>query len=142
MTTVRAAGGIVVRNGATGPEVVVIHRPAQDDWSFPKGKAKPGESDELCALREVAEETGLLCELGVLLGEIRYRDARRRPKRSLLYLMRPITGEFRPSSEVDEMRWVTLEEAAALLTYPRDLELLERSRERISAPLDAVAGSA
>ena len=61
---VQAAGGVVVRDGADGPEVLLVHRPAYDDWSFPKGKLEPGESDEECAVREVEEETGLRCALG------------------------------------------------------------------------------
>jgi 8-oxo-dGTP diphosphatase len=60
---VRAAGGVVVRDAPGGPEVLVVHRPEYDDWTFPKGKAEPGETDEACALREVEEETGLVCEL-------------------------------------------------------------------------------
>ena len=51
---IRASGGLIVRDG----RVVVVHRPEYDDWSFPKGKADPGESDEDCALREIEEETG------------------------------------------------------------------------------------
>ena len=60
MTLVRAAGGLVVRDG----DVLLVHRPKYDDWTFPKGKAEDGETDEECALREVVEETGLRCELG------------------------------------------------------------------------------
>jgi 8-oxo-dGTP pyrophosphatase MutT (NUDIX family) len=63
LALIRAAGGIVCRHGRDGVEVILVHRPRYDDWTFPKGKANPGESDEACALREVEEETGLLCEL-------------------------------------------------------------------------------
>jgi len=59
VTVVRAAGGLVVRDDT----VLLVHRPKYDDWTFPKGKAEDGESDEDCALREVREETGLSCEL-------------------------------------------------------------------------------
>src|SRR6266576_6135273 len=62
---VRAAGGAVARAGRRGrAEILVVHRPRYDDWTLPKGKCNPGESDEACALREVEEETGLACELG------------------------------------------------------------------------------
>ena len=54
----------MVRDGADGPEVAVVHRPRYDDWSLPKGKLEPGEGWEQAALREVEEETGLRCELG------------------------------------------------------------------------------
>src|SRR5262245_62687058 len=79
--TVRAAGGVVVRQGENGaPEVLIVHRPAYDDWSFPKGKCEDGESEEEAAVREVEEETGLKCRLERELTTTRYRDARGRPK--------------------------------------------------------------
>jgi 8-oxo-dGTP pyrophosphatase MutT (NUDIX family) len=58
--------------------VVLVHRPRYDDWTFPKGKAHRGESDEDCALREVEEETGLRCELGEELPSTAYLDGRGR----------------------------------------------------------------
>src|SRR6202165_5784769 len=62
--TVKAAGGLVCRPGPAGlVEVAVGHRPAYDDWSFPKGKLERGETAEAAALREVAEETGFECSL-------------------------------------------------------------------------------
>ena len=84
---VRAAGGVVTRGEP--PEVLVVHRPRYDDWSFPKGKAEPGERDEDCALREVEEETGLRCELREELPSTSYTDARGRPKRVRYWLMTP-----------------------------------------------------
>ncbi|HEX6115926.1 MAG TPA: NUDIX domain-containing protein, partial [Solirubrobacterales bacterium] len=72
---VRAAGGVVLRDGAEGLEVAVVHRPKHDDWSLPKGKLEPGESWVDAALREVAEETGLECELGAELSPKSYHDA-------------------------------------------------------------------
>ena len=119
--TVRAAGGIVERDGL----VLLVHRPRYDDWTLPKGKCDDGESDEDCALREVWEETGLRCELGAEAGVTEYVDARGRPKIVRWWRMRPLGGEFVPSEEVDEIRWESLAAAAALLTYPRDADLLE-----------------
>ena len=66
---IRAAGGIIIRDG----EILIVHRPKYDDWSLPKGKCKPGESDEACALREIEEETGLHCEIERALGESHYQ---------------------------------------------------------------------
>jgi 8-oxo-dGTP diphosphatase len=122
LTVVRAAGGLVVRDG----KVLLVHRPKYDDWSFPKGKCDAGESDEVCALREVEEETGLRCELLDEIGETSYRDARGRPKIVRYWRMRPVVGQFTPHDEVDEIRWETPELAAGLLSWPRDLPLLER----------------
>jgi len=47
---------------------VLVHRPVYDDWSFPKGKLHPGETEAQAALREVQEETGLRCRLGREVG--------------------------------------------------------------------------
>ena len=81
MSVVRAAGGVPVRETPDGREVLVIHRPQYGDWSFPKGKCEPGESDEACAIREVEEETGLVCVLGDELPSTSYTDSKGRPKR-------------------------------------------------------------
>lgn len=118
---VRAAGGVVARDG----EVLLVHRPRYDDWTFPKGKAEDGESDEDCALREVWEETGLRCELEDELPSTHYVDARGRPKRVRWWRMRVVGDDgFTPNEEVDELRWVDGDTAAALLTYERDGSLL------------------
>ena len=122
LTVVRAAGGLVVRDG----RVVLVHRPKYDDWSFPKGKCHEGESDEACALREVEEETGLRCELLEELGQTSYVDSRGRSKIVRYWRMRAVDGEFVPDGEGDEIRWQTREDAAGLLSWPRDLPLLER----------------
>ncbi len=108
---VAAAGGVVVRDGDDGPEVVVVHRPRYDDWSLPKGKLEPGEEWAAAALREVDEETGLACELVRELAPARYRDRKGREKLVRWWLMRPLGGEFVANSEVDELRWVGTDEA-------------------------------
>ena len=87
--TVRAGGGLVVRDG----EVLLVHRPKYDDWTFPKGKAEAGESDEDCALREVWEETGLHCALGSELAATEYADALGRPKIVRWWLMEPLSDD-------------------------------------------------
>ena len=123
---VRAAGGVVVREGDSGVEVVLVHRPKYDDWTLPKGKAETWETDEECAVREVEEETGLRCELIEELETSRYADAAGRPKIARYWLMRPVEGtlRLRPTREVDDARWVPLPEAEEQLTYARDVRVL------------------
>ncbi len=144
---VRAAGGIIWRSQADGAdgvvdgvvEVVIVHRPRYDDWSFPKGKNDPGEPDEQCALREVLEETGFAVVLGPELPTVEYIDRRGSPK-SVRYWTMTIdsgldsgldsdpnsdTDGFIANDEVDELRWVRQDQAALLLSYPADRLLLE-----------------
>jgi len=124
--TVRAAGGLVHRRRADGiEEVLLVHRPAYDDWSFPKGKLEAGELEEDAAVREVEEETGLRCRLDRELRTTSYRDARGRPKTVRYWLMTPIGGKLTAANEVDDARFVTLADARELLSYARDVELLD-----------------
>jgi 8-oxo-dGTP diphosphatase len=133
---VRAAGGVIVRrdHGAEASDVriAVIHRPRYDDWTFPKGKCDPGETDAEAAVREVAEETGLRCELGPELGETRYVDNKGRAK-VVRYWVMPAPADADaavaaavPNREVDELLWIARPEAAILLSYDHDRELLGR----------------
>jgi 8-oxo-dGTP diphosphatase len=128
---VRAAGGIVAHRGDDGRwRVLLVHRPRYDDWTFPKGKADDGERPEETARREVEEETGLRCRLVAPLGETSYVDGRGRPKVVRYWRMEAEhETPFVPNPEIDELRWCTGEEAAALLTYPRDRELLDSMGE-------------
>jgi 8-oxo-dGTP pyrophosphatase MutT (NUDIX family) len=131
---VKASGGVVWRRAGDGSiELVVVHRPRYDDWSLPKGKLGPGESWEECALREVAEEVGLRCRLGAELPPVSYCDNKGRAKVVRYWLMEPVDGgaPFTPNDEVDAMRWVGLEDAAALLSYPHDAELVRTAGGRV-----------
>ena len=123
---VRAAGGVVTRDADGGVEIALVHRPKYDDWSLPKGKLDPGEGFEEAALREVEEETGLRCRLGRELGETRYRDNKDRPKVVRYWAMEGGEGEFVPNDEVDELRWVSLDDAKRMLSYDFDRDLVER----------------
>lgn len=131
---VRAAGGVVWRRDAAGElQVVLVHRPAYDDWSFPKGKVKRGEDDRNAALREVEEETSLRCSLGFELGASRYTDASGRPKIARFWAMTPVGGTLAPANEVDEVRWAGVDAALASLTYERDRALLDRLLELVAS---------
>jgi 8-oxo-dGTP pyrophosphatase MutT (NUDIX family) len=122
---VRAAGGLVFRAGVGGDaEIVLVHRLAYDDWTFPKGKLDPGESEPQAALREVEEETGLVCSLGREAGVTSYSDPAGRPKTVRYWEMTPVGGVLSPANEIDDARWVALAEATTQLTHARDRKLL------------------
>jgi 8-oxo-dGTP diphosphatase len=124
-TTIHAAGGVILRRREGHElEVLLVRRPAYDDWTFPKGKLEPGETDEQAALREVEEETGLRCVLGRELPSTSYRDGRGRSKRVRYWLMEAVDGVLGAANEVDDARFLSLREAAELLTYQRDRVLL------------------
>ncbi len=124
---VRAAGGLVRREGPQGPELVLVHRPAYDDWSFPKGKLHDGESEREAALREVEEEIGVRCLIGADVGSIAYVDGRGRDKTVRYWIMRLAEGEvLGAANEVDEARWVPVSQVRQMLTYEHDRELLDR----------------
>jgi 8-oxo-dGTP diphosphatase len=124
---VRAAGGVVVRRGGDGAtEVLLVHRAAYDDWTFPKGKCENGETEEDAAIREVEEETGLRCRLDRELATTQYQDGHGRPKTVRYWLVTPVGGHLAPDHEVDDVRYVDLDEAEEVLTYERDRELLSR----------------
>jgi 8-oxo-dGTP diphosphatase len=119
---VRAAGGVVVRDDG---RIAVIHRPRYDDWSLPKGKLDAGESWEDAALREVREETGLRARLGEELDSSQYKDGKGRDKTVRWWRMEVAEDSgFEPNDEVDELRWVTPEEAASCLSHDHDRALI------------------
>lgn len=125
----RAAGAVVTRKGG---EVLLVHRPKYDDWSFPKGKLDPGEHVVTAAVREVAEETGLDVRLGPALGRQRYRMSNGRWK-SVDYWTARVVGSddvsrYRPNAEIDAVEWVEWKSALRRLTYPYDRETLAEAR--------------
>jgi 8-oxo-dGTP diphosphatase len=126
---VAAAGGVLIRRGDGGAAVAVIHRPKYMDWSLPKGKLEQGEGWMEAAIREVEEETGYRCKAGAELPSVSYLDRHGRRKLVRYWLMEPVEGGFEPHAEVDELRWVTPEEARELLTYPHDRELVQKALE-------------
>jgi|SRR5438067_2848883 len=117
---IRAAGGVVVRDG----RIAVVHRPRYDDWSLPKGKLEPGEGWEQAALREIEEETGLRCRLEDELEPVHY-SVNGRPKTVRYWRMAVVEDPgIDPDEEVDALRWLTPQEAMALLDYEHDRRLV------------------
>jgi 8-oxo-dGTP pyrophosphatase MutT (NUDIX family) len=135
-----AAGAVLWRAGdnetsAEDPLVALVHRPRYDDWSLPKGKVDPGETEPITAVREVEEETGFVSELGRRLATVSYPvEHRSRPggdievgtKRVVYWTARAIGGQFAPNSEVDQLIWLPVKEAMKRLQYPYDRKVLRR----------------
>ncbi|MCT1426612.1 NUDIX hydrolase [Corynebacterium sanguinis] len=116
-----------------GVEVACIHRPHYDDWSLAKGKVDPGESLVATAVREIKEETGYDIRLGKLLGKTIYPV--KNTTKVVYYWTGEVTGgEFTPNSEVDEIRWLPLDEAKELLTYDLDRQVLQKAEKRFRLP--------
>ncbi len=120
---VRAAGAVVLRKG----RVLLVHRPAYGDWSFPKGKLNRGESVAAASVREVAEETGLRIRLGVPLARQSYPNGSH--TKLVDYWVGRVVGDhdvsgYRVNSEIDEVEWVKVEKAAKRLSYRRDRDTL------------------
>jgi 8-oxo-(d)GTP phosphatase len=137
-----AAGALLWHPGEQGPEVVLVHRPRYDDWSFPKGKCLPGEHVLITAVREVTEETGIEITLGRRLRTVRYLSDGR-PKQVDYWAARPAAqaaggadepaepAPFTPNEEVDRLAWLPLTAAGDRLSYQHDTEVLS---EFASAP--------
>ena len=109
-----------------------MHRPKYDDWSLPKGKLEPGETHEAAAVREVEEETGWHC--APRRGTARRcatRTGTGRPKQVRYWRMTPerFAGSSRRTTEIDDVRWISLPEAATLLSYDADRHLLDHVRD-------------
>ncbi len=130
-TDVRAAGAVVTRKGG---DVLLVHRPRYDDWSFPKGKLDRGEPALAAALREVGEETGLQIRLGPRLTAQRYPVGAR--TKVVDYWIGRVVGDddvstYLVNHEIDDVRWVPWQQAEKLLTYDFDRSTLaEAARVR------------
>jgi 8-oxo-dGTP diphosphatase len=125
---VLAAGAVVFRPGG---EVLLVHRPKYDDWSFPKGKLDPGEHPAAAAVREVEEETGLRVRLGVPLPGQRYEVVT--GTKHVSYWVARVLGhddvsDYDVNEEIDEVAWLSVDDALVRLTYERDRRTLVQAR--------------
>jgi 8-oxo-dGTP pyrophosphatase MutT (NUDIX family) len=138
--TATSAGGIVIRTIDGIPHLVAGRRRRQRDeatWTLPKGTPNPPETLEETALREVTEETGLQVRLVAPLDAIEYwfvQGGARIHKTVHYWLMEPVGGDLeRHDREFDEVRWVPIGEAPALLTFDTERALVERAALAVAA---------
>ena len=142
MTVVRAAGGLLWREGPAGPLLALVHRPRRDDWSLPKGKLDEGESWEEAALREVEEETGCTARITGFAGATSYLG-KRAPKLVLYWHMTLVrAGRLDAGDEIDEVAWLAPDAAVARLDYELDRRLVARSPFPGARPVRAGPGDA
>ena len=136
----QASGGVVWREGPAGIELLLVHRPRYDDWTFPKGKLEPGESLVECARREVREEAGVSPLIGRYLGHVSYlRQApATRQKEVHYWAMHADQVDFAPSDEVDRIRWVAEDSFADHVSYPTERSLGERLVDGWRAPSERI----
>jgi 8-oxo-dGTP pyrophosphatase MutT (NUDIX family) len=136
-----SAGGVIYRHTTTGIAVCLISTKGGARWQLPKGKREPGESLEQTAAREVAEETGLVGEVGPRLDRIDLwftwnEDGTpiRHHKLVYFYLLRYRHGSTADHDhEVDDARWFPAEEAIARLTFPNERRVVVHALELVAA---------
>lgn len=116
----RVSGAVVWRTGASGIEVLLVHRVGHRDWALPKGGARRGESDEQCAVREVEEETGVRCALTWELPSASYLDGQGISRTVRYWAAESLSGTFVANREVDEICWLSPVDALRRLSEPRE----------------------
>jgi 8-oxo-dGTP pyrophosphatase MutT (NUDIX family) len=140
-----SAGGVVFRRRDSRIEVALISVGGENRWQLPKGLVDAGESAETAALREAREETGIETELVAPIDKIEYwyyatnRGGRVRFHKFVhFYLLRYLSGDVRDhDAEVNEARWVEIDEARTMLAFAGERKVLERTREMLAAACDA-----
>ncbi|MFT4028491.1 MAG: NUDIX domain-containing protein [Protaetiibacter sp.] len=132
---VLAAGAVCWRVSKKGrPKILLVHRTQHRDVSLPKGKVDPGETLPETAVREIAEETGLIIGLGAPLGVVEYQLPGGRDKQ-VYYWAGEVSEDaianstFESNDEIEQLRWVGLKKAARVLSYPHDLDIVNRFAE-------------
>lgn len=124
---IRAAGVVLTRGSGAHAQTLALYRPLRRDWSLPKGKLDAGEHVLDCAVRECDEESGIVPALRVPLGRQRYVVMGR--QKTVEYWQAQVIRDngFVPDEEVSEIRWMGVDEARAMLTYRRDVDLVEQA---------------
>jgi 8-oxo-dGTP pyrophosphatase MutT (NUDIX family) len=129
MELIEAGGGVVVDLSKGKPRYLLVHRPRYDDWSLPKGKLNSDEQHHDAAIREVKEETGLVCDALAKLSPVNYVTPNGNPKRVMYWLMQARSGKFVKNDEVDAVSWLKRKKAMSLLTHVHDQAVLVEAHQ-------------
>lgn len=140
----RSAGGLVLKRERGSYVGLIIGRSTPRIWSLPKGHVEPNETIEDAATREVLEETGIQGTIIMKLSDIRYWFYANRMKHSKIvhfFLMRYVSGTPTPLlSEVDEAKWVALDELPDVLTHVNERRLIEIAQNLVQEKTPAQLG--
>ena len=129
-SVIQAAGGIIWRKEGNDKKLAVVHRHKHNDWTLPKGKVNPGESWKKAALREVLEETGFKGKIKKYAGSISYL-LEGKPKVVLFWHMDAKSSKpEKMNGEVDEVRWLTVDEASKVLDHKDEIELIQTKPDK------------
>ena len=125
----------IVRQGAVGPEVLLLQRPARRGGGLHPvtGKAEEGEPIAEAAAREAKEETSLTGELVDLGYEHEYVSATGKRFREHAFLLRAADRGVAISDEHDGFAWVEPDQARAAVSWPAHREALERALSRFGS---------
>ena len=127
-------GGVVVRGDDI---VVIVPRGKRTTLALPKGGANDGETGAQTAAREVREETGVTAEHVAELGAVRYwyrRGGRRILKTVHFHLFSYVSGDTADHDhEVEDARWIPLQDARTALSYPGEREMIERALSKLAS---------
>ena len=140
-----SAGGVVFRRRDSRLEVALISVGERNRWQLPKGLVDAGETPEVAAVREAREETGIETELVAPIDKIEYwyyatnRGARVRFHKFVhFYLLRYVSGDVSGHDrEVNEARWMEIDEARTMLAFAGERKVVERAREMLADACDS-----
>ena len=125
--------GCVIFDKATHSKVLIVYEKNRNFWGFPKGHIEEGETEVQTALREVKEEVGI--DVKVIDEKYRYAinyiiEDKQIDKTSIFYIAEPIDDNIKitnQEAEIEDSKWVTVEEAYKLLTFENSKEVLRKA---------------
>ena len=137
----KSCGALVVRKNGESYDLVLLRHRFGGHWSFPKGHVEEGESERQTALREVHEETGLSIRLYDGFRESVEYFPKPGVKKQVVYFLGEALGDelVRQEEEISELKWASIAEADAMVTFANDKRLIRLAKKRLGLPVEAAA---